>query len=160
MNCKNFVLFDCHCLRDFPCRFELMMKTWRHRPEERPTFRHCLEVVEKLQAHWEVANILRPAFNSASMNGNSIIFFLRRMNRLHLPTFIAIMNQFLFGEKRRKIKTLHQCVSFSRRNFQSILSTRRRKSQSQQRFVSFRIPLSHASSLQFAYVAVRFLSAI
>lgn len=129
------------------------MKTWRHRPEERPTFRHCLDVVENLQGYLEVASILSPAFNSASMNGNSNLFFLRCMysNRLHLPAFIAIMKQFLFGKIQKKIKTLHQYVSFSRRNFQSILSPRRRKSQSQQRFVLFRFPLSHASSLKSAF---------
>lgn len=46
-----------------------MMKTWRDRGEDRPNFRFCLDVLQKLQSHFEAAHILLPCFNSSSVNG-------------------------------------------------------------------------------------------
>lgn len=46
-----------------------MMKTWREHGEDRPTFRYCLDVLQKLQVQCEAAHVLLSSFNSTPING-------------------------------------------------------------------------------------------
>lgn len=34
-------------------RYQLMLKCWSYRPEERPTFRYCLDVLQSLRTQFE-----------------------------------------------------------------------------------------------------------
>lgn len=42
--------FDKKCLK---FRYQLMLKCWSYRPEERPTFRYCLDVLQSLLTQFE-----------------------------------------------------------------------------------------------------------
>lgn len=42
-----------YLIRFFISRYQLMLKCWSYRPEERPTFRYCLDVLQSLRTKFE-----------------------------------------------------------------------------------------------------------
>lgn len=55
-----------------------MLKCWSYRPEERPTFRYCLEVLQLLRNNCEAVHINMQNSNRTLINGENIILLCKK----------------------------------------------------------------------------------
>lgn len=69
-----------------------MLKCWSYRPEERPTFRYCLDVLLDLKENTSAAIQIVSSSNNRQQNGK----FCPQVTAFHIAFHIAIFIKIFF----------------------------------------------------------------